>query len=80
MSKFDIYVKVSTPISQSQKVREMFHSRFNGCLVLQLIRILASTKMSNFDINVDRWTDKHTDLCRKVRRSGRFFMQGLMVV
>ena len=46
--------------------------------------------MSNFDINVDRRKDGQTDeqtderksglLCRKVRRSGRCFMQGLMVV
>ena len=49
--------------------------------------------MSNFDITellrdgqTDRQTDEQTDewksghLCRKVGRSGRCFMQGLMVV
>ena len=41
-----------TPVSQSQEVREMFHARFDGCLVLYLIRILTLTLMSNFDINV----------------------------
>ena len=29
------------PMSQSQEVREMFHARFDGCLVLSLIRILT---------------------------------------
>ena len=38
------------PMSQSQEVREIFHTRFDGCLVLNLIRILTLTKMSNFDI------------------------------
>ena len=42
--------------------------------------------MSNFNINVDRQMDEWTDeqksgcLCPNVRRSGRCFMQGLMVV
>ena len=31
------------PMSQSQEVREMFHARFDGCLVLQLIKILTLT-------------------------------------
>ena len=31
------------PMSQSQEVREMFHARFDGCLVLKLIRILTLT-------------------------------------
>ena len=31
------------PTSQSREVREMFHARFDGCLVLQLIRILTLT-------------------------------------
>ena len=31
------------PMSQSQDVREMFHARFDGCLVLQLIKILTLT-------------------------------------
>ena len=56
---------------------------------LKLIRILTLTKTSNFDITellTDRRTDERTDewksghLCRKVRRSGRCFIQGLMVV
>ena len=77
------------PLSQSQKVREMFHARFDGCFVLKLIIILTLTKMSNFDITellTDGQTDGRTDgqksgrLCPKVRRSGRCFMQGLMVV
>ena len=46
MSNFDINVDRRTdgqtdgriekwmPLSQSQKVREMFHARFDGCLVL----------------------------------------------
>ena len=29
--------------SQSPEVREMFHARFDGCLVLMLIRILTLT-------------------------------------
>ena len=49
-------------------------------------RILTLTEMSNFNINVDRWTNEQTDkwkircLYHKVRRSGRFFMQDLVVV
>ena len=31
------------PMSQSQEVREMFHARFDGCLVLSLIKILTLT-------------------------------------
>ena len=31
------------PMSQSQEVREIFHTRYDGCLVLQLIRILTLT-------------------------------------
>ena len=31
------------PMSQSQEVREMLHVRFDGCLVLYLIRILTLT-------------------------------------
>ena len=51
---------------------------------LYLIRILT-----NFDITEllrDRRTDERTDewksghLCRKVRKTGRYFIQGLMVV
>ena len=46
MSNFDINVDIrmdgrtdrrtekQTPMSQSQEVREMFHARFDGCLVL----------------------------------------------
>ena len=46
MSNFDINVdrltdehtdrqtEKRTPLSQSQEVREMFHARFDGCLVL----------------------------------------------
>ena len=38
MSNFDINVdrhtENRTPMSQSQEVREMFHARFDGCLVL----------------------------------------------
>ena len=52
MSNFDINVDretnrqmngKATPMSQSQEVREMFHARFDGCLVLYLIRILTLT-------------------------------------
>ena len=51
MSNFDINVNRRThgqiekrmPLSQSQKVREMFHARYDGCLVLYLIRILTLT-------------------------------------
>ena len=31
------------PMSQSQEVSEIFHTRFDGCLVLKLIRILTLT-------------------------------------
>ena len=48
-------------MSQSQEIREMFHARFDCCLVLQLIRILTLIAMSNFDINVDRQTDERTE-------------------
>ena len=40
MSNFDINVEMDRqtekgmPMSQSQEVREMFHARFDGCLVL----------------------------------------------
>ena len=44
MSNFDINVdrrtdnggrtEKRTPVSQSQEVKEMFHARFDGCLVL----------------------------------------------
>ena len=41
MSNFDINVETNgrmngkgKPMSQSQEVREMFHARFDGCLVL----------------------------------------------
>ena len=40
MSNFDINVETDgrtekgMPMSQSQEVREMFHARFDGCLVL----------------------------------------------
>ena len=51
MSNFDINVdrrmdrhtEKQTPMLQSQGVREMFHARFDGCLVLYLIRILTLT-------------------------------------
>ena len=47
MSNFDINVdrrtEKRTLMSQSQEVREMFHARFDGCLVLYLIRILNLT-------------------------------------
>ena len=43
------------PMSQSKEVREMFHARFDGCLVLK------------FDINFDRQTEEWTD----ERKSGR---------
>ena len=31
------------PMSQSQEVREMFHARFDGCLVLKLVSVLTLT-------------------------------------
>ena len=40
MSNFEINVEMDgltekrMPMSQSQEVREMFHTRFDGCLVL----------------------------------------------
>ena len=40
----------------------MFHARFDGCLVLKLIRILTLTQMLNFDINVDRRTENRTPI------------------
>ena len=52
MANFDINVdrqtngqrtEKLTPMLQSQEVREMFHARFGGCLVLYLIRILTLT-------------------------------------
>ena len=49
------------PMSQSQEVRELFHARFDGCLFLNLIRILTLTYMSNFDINVDGRTNRQTN-------------------
>ena len=67
----------------------MCHARDDGCC-----RIVIDQN-TNFDVNVElrhnrtvnrRQTDKRTDewksghLCRKVRRSGRCFIQGLMVV
>ena len=54
-------IRKSGCLSQSQEVREMFHAKFDGCLVLQLIRILTLTLMSNVDINVDRRTDGRTE-------------------
>ena len=66
----------------------MCHARYDGCC-----RIVVD-KNTNFDVNVelrhnrtvntqmdkrtDEWKSRH--LCRKVRRSGRCFIQGLMVV
>ena len=67
----------------------MCHARYDGCCRIVVVRILTLTYMSNFDITellTDRQTDEQTDkwkskhLCRKVRRSGRCFIQGLMVV
>ena len=66
----------------------MCHARYHGCC-----RIVVD-KTTNFDVNVklrhnrtvNRRTDERTDewksghLCRKVGRSGRCFIQGLMVV
>ena len=66
----------------------MCHARYDGCC-----RIVVDMN-TNFDVNVElrhnrtvkRQTDERTDewksghLCRKVRRSGRYFIQGLMVV
>ena len=55
MSNFDINVDRQTDgqtdgrtekkmhISQSQEVKEMFHARFDCCLVIKLIRILTLT-------------------------------------
>ena len=56
-----------TPMLQSQEVREMFLARFDGCLVLYLIRILTLTEMSNFDKNVDKRTEERMD-GRKIGR------------
>ena len=39
----DGHMEKRTPIFQNQEVREMFNARFDGCLVLQLIRILTLT-------------------------------------
>ena len=61
-----------------------------SCKVWRLFSLVVD-KNTNFDINVELrhkcWrTDERTDeqksgcLCRKVRRSGRCFTQGLMVV
>ena len=66
----------------------MCHARYDGCC-----RIVVDQN-TNFDVNVElrhnrtvnRQTDELTDewksghLCRKVGRSGRCFIQGLMVV
>ena len=66
----------------------MCHARYDGCC-----RIVVDWN-TNFDVNVElrhnrtvnRQTDERTDewksghLCRIVRRSGRCFIQGLMVV
>ena len=41
--QMDRRTEMQTPMSQSQEVREMFHARFDGCLVLQMIRILTLT-------------------------------------
>ena len=32
--RMDRHTEKQTPVSQSQEVREMFHARFDGCLVL----------------------------------------------
>ena len=32
--RMDRHTEKRTPMSQSQEVREMFHARFDGCLVL----------------------------------------------
>ena len=56
---------------------------------LQCLQYLENWVEKNVDITEllrDRRTDERTDewksghLCRKVRRSGRYFIQGLMVV
>ena len=66
----------------------MCHARYDGCC-----RIVVDLN-TNFDVNVElrhnrtvnRQTEGRTDewksghLCRKVRRSGRCFIQGLMAV
>ena len=39
----DRRMEKQAPMSQSQEVREMVHARFDGCLVLYLIRILTLT-------------------------------------
>ena len=66
----------------------MCHARYDGCCRIEV------DKNTNFDVNVElrhnrtvnRQTDGRTDrrmerhLCRKVRRSRRCFIQGLMVV
>ena len=39
----DRQMEKRAPMSQSLEVREMFHARFDGCLVLKLIRILTLT-------------------------------------
>ena len=49
------------PVSQSQEVREMFHTRFDGCLVLQLIRILTLTLNVELRHNRTVKTDRRTD-------------------
>ena len=41
--QMDRRMEKRAPMSQSQKVREMFLARFDGCLVLYLIRILTLT-------------------------------------
>ena len=32
--RMDRHTEKQTPMSQSQEVREMFHAKFDGCLVL----------------------------------------------
>ena len=55
------------PTSQSREVREMFHARFDGCLVLYL--------NTNFDINVNlRHKCWQTD-GRKIGRLYRTLLQ-----
>ena len=41
--RIDRYTEKRTSMLQSQEVRKMFHARFDGCLVLWLIRILTLT-------------------------------------
>ena len=65
----------------------MCHARYDGCCRI----VVDQNTCTNYDVNVDfditeLLRDRRTDewksghLCRKVRRSGRYFIQGLMVV